>query len=228
MNMQIIKIFIFTSIAFYSCKRINTKEIETYQGITPIANHTEKENEFKEGDLIFQITENGQSHAIQYLTKSKYSHVGIIIKKENKLFVFEASNKVRFTPIKKFIKNGVNSHFAIKRLKNANQILTKEALINMGKIGAKYYNKNYDLCFEWTDEYIYCSELVWKIYKEGVNIELGSPTPLKNYDLSYGPAQKIIKKRMDRNGCDFSMDELVISPADMFNSELLKTININQ
>tara|TARA_B110000014_G_C20015705_1_gene526737 strand:- start:198 stop:878 length:681 start_codon:yes stop_codon:yes gene_type:complete len=226
--MQIIKVFILTTIAFYSCKRISSKEIETAQEITTNVNHTEKENEFKEGDLIFQITENGQSHAIQFLTKSKYSHVGIIIRKENKLFVFEASNKVRFTPIKKFITSGVNSHFAVKRLKNANQILTKEALIKMKKIGEKYYNKNYDLCFEWTDEYIYCSELVWKIYKEGVNIELGNPIPLKNYDLSYGPAQKIIKKRMARNGCAFSMDELVISPSDMFHSKLLKTIVINQ
>lgn len=228
MNMQIIKVFIFTTIAFYSCKRINSREIETSQEITANVNHTEKENAFKEGDLIFQITENGQSHAIQFLTKSKYSHVGIIVKIENKLFVFEASNKVRFTPIKKFIENGVNSHFVIKRLKNANQILTREALINMKKIGEKYYNKNYDLCFEWTDEYIYCSELVWKIYKEGVNIELGNPTSLKDYDLSYGPAQKIIKKRMARNGCNFSSDELVISPAEIFQSKLLKTIEINQ
>ena len=45
--MQIIKVFIFTTIAFYSCKRISSKEIETAQEITTNVNHTEKENEFK-------------------------------------------------------------------------------------------------------------------------------------------------------------------------------------
>ena len=48
-----------------------------------------------------------------------------------------------------------------------------------------------------------------------------NPIPLKNYDLSYGPAQKIIKKRLARNGCNFSSDEVIISPADIFNSKYL-------
>ena len=33
-------------------------------------------------------------------------------------------------------------------------------------------NKDYDLYFEWSDDKIYCSELVWKIYKNGADIEL--------------------------------------------------------
>ncbi len=98
----------------------------------------------------------------------------------------------------------------------------------MKEIGQKFYKKNYDLCFEWTDDNIYCSELVWKIYKEALDIEIGTPQTLKDYDLSYGPAQKIIKKRMVKNGCSFSDKEIIISPADMFESKLLKTIEIDQ
>jgi len=233
--MKIITLFIFVSISLFSCER-NTinNDVEKLDKISKKENGTktkdqsENEGEFKAGDLIFQITENGQSHAIQFLTNSKYSHVGIILKTKKGLFVYEASNKVRFTPLDKFIKSGVDGHFSIKRLKNANQILTEEALLNMKKIGEKFYRKTYDLCFEWSDDKIYCSELVWKIYNEALNIEIGTPKTLSDYDLSYGPAQKIIKKRMARNGCSFSDNEIVISPADIFHSELLKTIDIDQ
>ena len=42
----------------------------------------------------------------------------------------------------------------------------------MKTIGRKYLGRDYDLRFEWSDDKIYCSELVWKIYKEAFNIAL--------------------------------------------------------
>lgn len=44
----------------------------------------------------------------------------------------------------------------------------------MKKVGEKYIGKDYDLYFEWSDSRIYCSELVWKIYKESIGLEIGN------------------------------------------------------
>ena len=42
----------------------------------------------------------------------------------------------------------------------------------MKEIGSQFENKDYDLYFEWTDEKIYCSELVWKIFKQATRIDV--------------------------------------------------------
>ena len=41
------------------------------------------------------------------------------------------------------------------------------------EVGRQLEGKHYDFWFEWSDERIYCSELVWKIYRRGLGIELG-------------------------------------------------------
>lgn len=43
----------------------------------------------------------------------------------------------------------------------------------MKQIGEKFKGKPYDIYFEWSDDKIYCSELVWKIYKHALDIEIG-------------------------------------------------------
>ena len=52
--------------------------------------------------------------------------------------------------------------------------------------------KDYDLYFEWSNEKIYCSELVWKIYKEGAGIEIGELEELSSFDLT----NEIVKRKM--------------------------------
>ena len=53
----------------------------------------------------------------------------------------------------------------------------------MKSIGKKYNGKNYDIYFEWSDDRIYCSELVWKMYKEATGIEIGEIQKLSDFDL---------------------------------------------
>ncbi len=180
--------------------------------------------QFQNGDIIFQTSKSSQSKAIQLATKSKYSHMGIIYETDGEYYVYEAVQPVKLTKLNDWIKRGANSNFVVKRLKDSNEILTKENLKRMKKFGEKFKGKNYDIYFEWTDDKIYCSELVWKIYKETLNIEIGELQELREFDLT----NDIVKDKMkERYGDKIPLDEKVISPATMFDSDKLVTITEN-
>jgi len=92
-------------------------------------------DEIKNGDLIFQTSLSGQSKAIQLATNSKYSHCGIVYTDNGQFYVFEAIQPVKTTPLDKWIARGKDGHFVIKRLKNADQVLTAETLQKMKQEG---------------------------------------------------------------------------------------------
>jgi uncharacterized protein YycO len=181
-------------------------------------------NQIKNGDLVFQTSLSEQSKAIQLATNSKYSHCGIVYSDNGQFYVFEAIQPVTTTPLDKWVARGKDGHYVIKRLKNADQVLTAEALQKMQNEGDKFKGKNYDLTFEWSDDKIYCSELVWKIYKRALGIEIGKLEKLSDFDLT---SETVKKKMKERYGDKIPMDEIVISPAAIFDSELLITVKSN-
>ena len=179
------------------------------------------EQEIRDGDLIFQISLSAQCEAIQAATKSKYSHCGIIYKEKENYYVFEAIQPVKLTPLDEWITRGKDGHYVIKRLKNAEKILTPEIIAKMKQVGEQFRGKNYDLTFRWSDDEMYCSELIWKIYQRAAGIEIGKLERLKDFDLT----SEIVKKKMkERYGDNIPMNETVISPAAMFDSKLLMTV----
>jgi uncharacterized protein YycO len=182
-------------------------------------------NEIKNGDLIFQTSLSRQSKAIQLATKSKYSHCGLIYKKGKDFYVFEAVQPVKLTPLDKWIARGKDGEFVIKRIKNANQILTPLMIEKMKEVGDQFKDKNYDLTFEWSDDKIYCSELIWKIYQRATGLEIGKLQKLKDFDLTDKAVQSKMKERY---GDKIPMDETVISPVAIYDSELLMTVKSNE
>src|SRR5690606_9813334 len=81
-------------------------------------------SKLQDGDIIFHTSTSSQSKAIQAATHSKYSHMGIIYHMDNGIYVFEAVQPVKLTPLKDWIKRGKGQHYVVKRLKNAEKILT--------------------------------------------------------------------------------------------------------
>ena len=181
-------------------------------------------SELREGDLIFQTSLSRQSQAIQLATKSKYSHCGLIYKDGKEYYVFEAVQPVKRTQLDKWIARGKDGKYVIKRLKNAAQVLTPATLAKMKQIGDKFQGKNYDLTFEWSDDKIYCSELIWKVYQRATGLEIGKLEKLSDFDLT----NEAVKQKMkERYGNKILMNEIVISPVAIFDSELLKTVKSN-
>ena len=181
-------------------------------------------HELRNGDLIFQTSLSRQSQAIQLATKSKYSHCGLIYKDGKDYYVFEAVQPVKRTRLDKWIAKGKDGKYVIKRLKNADQVLTPATLAKMKQQGDEFKGKNYDLTFEWTDNKIYCSELIWKIYKRATGLEIGKLEKLSDFDLT----NEAVKQKMkERYGEKIPMNEIVISPVAIYNSRLLRTVRTN-
>jgi len=179
----------------------------------------------KAGDIIFQTSQSTQSNAIQLATHSKYSHCGIVFKYANDFFVYEATKTVSLTALEKWIARGQDGQFVVKRLKNDEQILSTETLMKLNNAQNKFYKKEYDKYFSWTDNQIYCSELVWKMYRDATGLQIGNLQQLRDFDLTSTEVKEKIKERYGEN---IPLNDTVISPVSIFNSDLLKTVLINQ
>ena len=172
-----------------------------------------------EGDIIFQETSGQMSEAIKMATHSKFSHCGLILKKENQWMVFEAMNPVEYTPIAKWMER--NSHCVVRRLKDADTKVTPNAVSAFANEAKKMEGKPYDSFFNWGDDKIYCSELVYKIYKNSLGIELGSLQKLKEFDLTSPEVKAQLKETY---GEKIPLEEPVVSPVSILRDTKLVTV----
>ncbi|QLC65213.1 YiiX family permuted papain-like enzyme [Flavobacterium sp. LPB0248] len=177
-------------------------------------------SKFKDGDLIFQTSESKQCEAVRIATNSKFSHCGIIYDINGNWFVFEAVQPIKLTPLEDWIKHGKDSKYVVKRLKDENA-LSPQILQKMKDYSQQFDGKEYDAYFEWTDNRIYCSELIWKIYKNAAGIELSKLRELKDFNLQDPRVQKVLKERY---GNDIPLEEKVVAPSDIAESNILKTV----
>jgi hypothetical protein len=175
------------------------------------------DRQLHDADIIFQESQSSQSRAIQLATHSPYSHMGILFREHGRWFVCEAVQPVKLTPFAVWAARGRGGHFVVKRLRDG-RALTPATLSRMRRVGESFRGKDYDLYFGWSDQRIYCSELVWKIYKRAAGVEIGHLQKLRDFDLSNPIVQDKIRQRY---GSHIPFEEPVISPASMFNSGLL-------
>jgi len=176
--------------------------------------------DLKDGDIIFQTSASKQSELLETVTKSKYTHVGIIVKSSNKFYVAEASSKVKITPLERFISKGKNHRYMVLRSNEINE----SKFLKMKTFVKGLLGKNYDLKFQWNNDEMYCSELVWKAFNR-VGIKLSEPKTFRDFNLSTEVAKREILKRFKNS--IFSLDETVVAPVDIAENKNLKLVFSN-
>lgn len=204
MKKFIVSLFIGLIFTSFNCKNIENKSVS-----------------YQNGDIIFQSSQSKQCEAVKIATNSKFSHCGLIFIENGKTYVYEAVQPVKMTLLEDWISHGKDAKYAVKRLRNSDKLLTNEVLQKMKSFGKSLNNKDYDLYFEWSDEKIYCSELVWKIYKYGANIELCKTKKLKDFNLNSPIVKSIMKERY---GNKIPYNEAVVAPSQLYESEMVETI----
>jgi hypothetical protein len=205
--------------------------------------------QLKDGDIVFIESNSERAGAIKKLTESNLTHCGIVFHgKQDTWIVYEGAGR----PVGEYSElgvwigresgNGEKNPIYVKRLKDREARLSPkiEALRKRAK---ELHDTPYDFGFAWANkdasgkEYIYCSELVWKAFKEEVDIALRTPHPISDYikdrpDLSADDVTGLFKKclnddprsRKCRNDKDYDPKELAISPAEVFASTELDPV----
>lgn len=158
-------------------------------------------SDFKEGDIVFIESKSNQSPHIKVATMSKWTHCGLIVKTPKGLQVVEASKVVKLTSIDSFIGKAKDGNWCVKRPKHKPQSPLKYK---------KYLNMPYDLEFKFDNNKMYCSELVWCIYKDA-GIELCKPRKVSSFICTKLPKVKAIMKKRNITG-----DQLTVAPVDLY------------
>ncbi|MBK8497714.1 MAG: hypothetical protein IPL52_02575 [Flavobacteriales bacterium] len=174
----------------------------------------------REGDILFQDIGGGQSDAIAVATQCKWTHVGVAFQDDGQWMVYEAVGPVKKTPLTEWVAQG-EGHYVVKRWKESAEKLDAATTARLKAAATPYMGRSYDWQFLWSDEKIYCSELVWKMYEEGLGVRLCEPKALKDWHLNSGLVQRTMKERY---GSAPPMDEPMVAPATLFECPLLATV----
>ena len=174
---------------------------------------------FKDGDLIFQSELLPRGLAIQAATVSKYNHVGIIFKEQEKYYVYEAIGKVTKTPLNSFVnRRGTYGRYTVMRPRK-DKLNTR----SLKQYITSQLGKKYDSSLKWSDDRMYCSELIWKAYHNSNSIDISTPRSVQDRIMG-----KILLPVVPQNYLSFiDTDDPVASPADLARSWKLKIVYTN-
>lgn len=176
---------------------------------------------YKNGDIIFIHSNSDLSSPISLATESNYTHCAIYWNmKGTRPTIFEACSEVEMTPFNEFITEKKGSLLLVLRLKENKKIFDNLKQAKLSSSFQSWLGKEYDGKFLWSDEEMYCSELVYKLY-EAAGVKLCELKKLGDFDFSSPEVQKELKARY---GDKIPMKEPVIAPVDLIYSNLLDTI----
>ena len=173
---------------------------------------TGKVQDVREGDVIFQTSPSEQSPLIQIATRSKISHCGIIVMKNEKPYVLETLKTLVVTPLDKFIARGEGGKYWLKRSKKENIKIKYKS----------YLGKPYDKAFKFDNGKFYCSELIYDIYKNQLGIELCEPKKVSDYLILGTDKLPQIEKAMKKRG--ITKEQYAVAPVDIFESDYLEDV----
>jgi hypothetical protein len=177
-------------------------------------------SEIRPGDVVFQALDTPQTNALIAATGSTWTHCGLVAERRGRLVVQEALLRMTETPLEAWIARG-GGKVAVTRLKEAALLLTPEALEALDKEFQKLRNQRlrYDFLFQWSDERMYCSELVQKVFERALGVTLAPLRRVGDFDLSDPAVQQLISLRFPGGRVD--PDEPAVAPSDLLASPIM-------
>ena len=176
----------------------------------------QRDYDLREGDIVFQGNPGFQSDAIRDATGSPFTHCGVVFRHENRWMVIEAVQPVGASPLDAWKARSLPGTFRAYRLQ---QNLGPEATAKARRWAVEQLGRNYDLKFRWDDGALYCSEFVWKLYREA-GVELCRRRPFRDYNLEAPTVKAIIDQRYGGRQ-NLPLDEPAVAPGDLVKSPLL-------
>ena len=154
----------------------------------------------REGDVVFIETRSFQSKFVKLGMMSIWSHCGIAVDTPEGVQIMEADTTVRILPVERFIDKSVGKKYIIKR---------PQQQLSQPIDQAEWLGRWYDLVFSFENEEVYCSELVWLIYK-AQGIELCPPVKInEHFMVRFKPLQRALAER------GISPEQEAVAPCDL-------------
>lgn len=123
-----------------------------------------------------------------------------------------------YTPLPQWISRGEGSKYIVRRVSDG---LSESQQQKLAHTATRYLGIPYDLTFSWSDKRQYCSEVVWKVYQNALEMRVGKLQKLKDFDLTHPVVQSKLKERYGKN---IPLDETVVSPQAIFDASQLETV----
>lgn len=170
-----------------------------------------------EGDVVFQSLPHGPVvWAIEGVTGSPYSHCGIVARRDGRWVVYEAYGDVSETPLRTFLFRGRGGGFVVYRLRPEHRGHIPQTL----ECCTGYLGRPYDIRYRLDDEKIYCSELVYKAYRDATQgQELGRL--VRFGDMNWRPYETLIERI---EGGAVPVDREMITPAELARAPQLEPV----
>lgn len=187
--------------------------------VSACATHPSLQN----GDIVFQDSAmlSSQSEAIKALTRSEWSHCGIVFRRPGGRVVVVDGNGIEGpVPWSVWNQRG-GGKFALYRFINP---LTLHQQRDLYRAALSYDGRPYDRKFAWDDETIYCSELIWKACRNALGVQVGGLQTYRDFDLGSPAARWLIGQEgswQDPAAVARRRDMKVISPQMVLESPLL-------
>lgn len=131
------------------------------------------------GDLLFNQLGGVSSTAIEDNSHTLYDNIGIVFITEDNYTVMEATDRVGYTSVSRWIEKGLDRQYVVKRLVNADSLLTEDRTQELRNEAHSNIWQEVEKLPDWADDKVYNAELIWKIYKRSLNVELGELDTMK-------------------------------------------------
>ncbi|MEW6433434.1 MAG: YiiX/YebB-like N1pC/P60 family cysteine hydrolase [Myxococcota bacterium] len=165
------------------------------------------------GDVVLQTSRSSRSALIRRASASPYSHVGVVERTKDGVFVIEAIQPVSRTPLAKWVKRGEGGAVTVLRPKG----LDAAARAKVVEAAKRELGKPYDARYRWDDEALYCSELVVKAFERGAGVTVGKQEVVKSLHLT--PAELALGPKL---GID--PEQTLVTPASLVGDPALETV----
>ncbi len=168
------------------------------------------------GDVVFQsLPRQPLVELIEGVTASPFSHCGIVDEVDGEFVVIEALLTVRVVPLADFLARGRRGAFAVYRWAPEREASVPDIVA----AARGYPGRPYDMRYRLDDESIYCSELLWKAYRDATGEDLAATQPLG--ELHWRPHERAIR-RMEHG--ELPLARPIITPVAVAGSSALRSV----
>lgn len=157
-------------------------------------------------------------------TGSRLTHMGVVLMDGGQPWVLEAVEPVKLTRLDDWRRRGAAGRLWVKRLRDADAVLTPSTVARLRALGRSWLGRHYDLQFRWDDERLYCSELAHKLYAQAAGVRLGRVQRAGDMALGSPEVRRRLAERFGARA--FDPDEPVVTPQAIFEDSRLVAVPV--